>query len=175
MCVARWRTVALLRGARRRGVAPSKPSSTLILANSGMIASTGVFGSSLPRSIRIIAAVEPTAFVIEKIRKTVSCVAFCPGARSPDEPDHLTPSLSPTMATRNGASCARTLCSITSFNSDIRHSLNSHSFHRRLLCLFHAALVLRSLQYRTIDECFTKLQQQSSFTEAEAHVLKPAL
>jgi hypothetical protein len=41
------------------GVAPSKPSSSLILANSGMIASTGVFGSSLPRSIRIIAAVEP--------------------------------------------------------------------------------------------------------------------
>ena len=46
---------------------------------------------SLPRSIRIIAAVLPTALVIEKMRKTVSTVAGCPGLRSPVAPDQTTP------------------------------------------------------------------------------------
>ena len=41
MCVARWRTVARVFGARIRGLSPSKPSSTWMFANSGMMLSWG--------------------------------------------------------------------------------------------------------------------------------------
>ena len=81
MCVARCRAVALMRGARSFGLPSApKPSSSLISANSGSTLSTVVSGLSLPRSIRIIAAVLPTALVIEKMRNTVSSAAGLPGA-----------------------------------------------------------------------------------------------
>ena len=64
--------------------------------------STVASGLSLPRSIRIIAAVLPIAFVIEKMRKTVSTVAACPGLRSPAAPDQVMPAALPVMATRKG-------------------------------------------------------------------------
>jgi hypothetical protein len=66
--------------------------------------STGASGLSLPRSIRIIAAVLPTAFVIEKMRKTVSTVARTPGLRSPAAPDQVVPLALPVIATRKGTS-----------------------------------------------------------------------
>ena len=85
--VANWRIVAFVLGARNFGLSPSKPSKTLISENSGRMSSTGDSGSSLPRSIKIIAAVDPTALVIENILKTVSCTALRPGAASPAAPE----------------------------------------------------------------------------------------
>ena len=45
------------------------------------MSATGVSKSILPRSIRIMAATEPIALVMEKIRKTVSSPGGPPGRR----------------------------------------------------------------------------------------------
>ena len=77
MCVARCLTVACVRGARMRGFpSASKPSSTCSSAKRGRMLDTVASGLSLPRSIKIMAAVQPTALVIEKMRITVSTLAF---------------------------------------------------------------------------------------------------
>lgn len=106
--VARWRTVALVLGGRNLGWSPSYPTRTCRSPNSGKMSSTNASGSSWPRSTRIMAAVEPTALVMEKIRKTVSSVAGAPGARSPAAPDQSAPSELPNMATTKGTSLALT-------------------------------------------------------------------
>ena len=118
--MARCRAVALMRGARSFGLpSASKPSSSLISANSGSTLSTGVSGLSLPRSIRIIAAVLPTALVIEKMRNTVSSAAGLPGAASPAAPDQVTPLALAVMATAKGRSWRATASSMTRFSSDM--------------------------------------------------------
>jgi len=116
--VARCRTVAFVFGARNTGL-PSGPidSSTFISANSGRMLSTVASGLSLPRSIRIMAAVLPTALVIEKIRNTVSTAAGCPGLASPAAPLHSTPSLLPSVATTKGTSLRDTASRMTRSNS----------------------------------------------------------
>src|SRR6185369_11310457 len=93
--------------------------------------STTVSALSFPRSIRIIAAVLPTALVIEKMRKTVSIVAGCPGLRSPAAPDHTTPAASPTMPTRKGASSLETASLMTLSRSDIDASIKSEAGRNR--------------------------------------------
>ena len=72
--------------------------------------------------MRIIAAMLPTALLIEKIRKTVSMSAACPALRSPAAPDQATPSRRPTMATRNGASCFETASAMTRSSSAMDNS-----------------------------------------------------
>ncbi len=118
--VARWRTVAWLRGALMRGLpSASKPSSTCLLPNAGRISATGVSGFSLPRSIRIIAAVLPTALVIEKMRNTVSWAAGRSARARPAAPDQVTPAALPVMPTTNGTWSAATASDRMRSSSDM--------------------------------------------------------
>jgi hypothetical protein len=58
--------------------------------------------------MRIMAAVEPTALVMEKIRNTVSGAAGFPGAASPEAPANVTPDALPVMPTTKGKRFAAT-------------------------------------------------------------------
>jgi hypothetical protein len=79
VCVISWRTVAALAGARRRGVSPSKPSSSGSRPNSGRIDATLASSASRPCSTSCSAAVVATALVIEALRNSV-CSSASPAA-----------------------------------------------------------------------------------------------
>ena len=78
--VSRCRTVARERGARSRGVSPSKPSRTWRSSKSFTYSATGAARSSSPRSTCCSAAVVATILVIDMIR---NCVVVDTGTGPP--------------------------------------------------------------------------------------------